>query len=157
MLIQSPDLNPSDSKELERISFFAAELARAGAAVIAASVAPNEHSRDAVQQTIVHSGGSGGNFFHIHVGTPVEYCESTDRQGVYAKARRGEIKNMPGVDAVYETPESPDLLVDVTTQTVPEIVHSEYLSCWCWTILTTVFLRYRAVIRDQLPSVKTMY
>jgi sulfate adenylyltransferase len=115
-------------KDLERTSFFAAELARAGAAVIAAPVAPSQQSRDAVQQTILHSAGSGANFFYIHVGTPLEHCEATDRKGVYAKARNGELKNLPGVDIVYETPERPDLLVDVTTQTVPEIVHSECLS-----------------------------
>ena len=90
-------------------------------------MAPTQESRDAVQETVLHSGGSGANFFHIHVGTPLEYCESTDRKGVYAKARSGEIKYMPGLYTPYDRPERPDLLVDVTAQRIPEIVHSELI------------------------------
>jgi sulfate adenylyltransferase len=75
----------------------------------------------------MQSGGPGGNFFIIHVATPLEHCEKTDRKGVYAKARRGEIKGFTGVDDIYEVPERPDLTVDVTKQSIPEIVHSEFL------------------------------
>ena len=64
----------------------------------------------------------------IHVATPQEHCEKTDRKGVYARARRGEIKGFAGVDEVYETPEQSHLTVDVTTQSVPEIVHSKFFS-----------------------------
>lgn len=109
----------------ERIAFVAAELARAGAAVIAAPIAPHERSRQAARDTVIQSGGAGGNFFLIHVATPLEYCERQDRKGIYAKARRGEIQGFTGVDEVYETPERTDLTVDVATQSVPEIVHSE--------------------------------
>jgi len=126
-LLLENDLNTTpeeNADNLTRTAFFAAELARAGAAVIAVPVAPTQDSRDVVQETILHSGGSGANFFHIHVGTPLKYCESTDRKGIYAKARNGEIRNMPGVNLPFETPERPDLLVDVTAQKVPEIVHS---------------------------------
>ncbi|KAK0241808.1 sulfate adenylyltransferase [Armillaria nabsnona] len=108
----------------ERIAFVAAELARAGAAVVAAPIAPQERTRQAVKDTIIHSGGAGGNFFLIHVATPLEHCERTDRRGVYARARRGEIAGFPGVDQEYETPSGADLTVDVVSQSVPEIVHS---------------------------------
>ncbi|KAK0195392.1 sulfate adenylyltransferase [Armillaria mellea] len=108
----------------ERIAFVAAELARAGAAVVAAPIAPQERTRQAVKDTIIHSGGAGGNFFLIHVATPLEHCERTDRRGVYARARRGEILGFPGVDQEYETPLGADLTVDVVSQSVPEIVHS---------------------------------
>ncbi|RDB25488.1 Sulfate adenylyltransferase [Hypsizygus marmoreus] len=108
----------------QRIAFVAAELTRAGAAVIAAPIAPHERSRDAAREIVLHSGGAGGNFFLIHVATSLEYCEKTDRRGIYAKARRGEIKGFTGVDDVYETPERADLTVDVTKQSIPEIVHS---------------------------------
>ncbi|KAF9501885.1 ATP-sulfurylase [Pleurotus eryngii] len=111
-------------QHIQRIAFVAGELTRAGAAVIAAPVAPLEHSREAARQTIVHSGGAGGNFFLVHVATPLEYCEKTDRKGLYAQARRREIKGFVGVDEEYETPSRPDLVVDVTKQSVPEIVHS---------------------------------
>ncbi|KAL0956382.1 hypothetical protein HGRIS_002529 [Hohenbuehelia grisea] len=111
-------------QHIQRISFVAAELTRAGAAVIAAPTAPHEHSREVARETVLHAGGAGGNFFLVHVATPLEHCEKTDRKGIYAKARRGEITGFPGVDVEYEKPERPDLVVDVTTQSVPEIVHS---------------------------------
>jgi sulfate adenylyltransferase len=112
-------------QNLQRIAFVAAELARAGAAVIASPLAPHESSRAAARETVLQSGGAGGNFFLVHVATPLEYCEQRDRRGVYARARAGEIKNFTGVSDPYETPERPDLVVDVATQSIPEIVHSK--------------------------------
>ncbi len=118
------------SKNLQRLSFVSAELARAGAAVIAAPIAPKKESRDAIKDTVVHTAGAGGNFFTVHVATPLEHCESTDRKGVYARARTGELKGVAGVDEVYDVPERADLTVDVSIQSVPEIVHSEYIAVW---------------------------
>lgn len=112
------------SKHLQRIAFVAAELTRAGAAVICAPTAPHEDGRQAARETIIQQGGSGGNFFLVHVATPLEHCEKTDRKGMYKRARAGEIKGFTGVDDVYETPSKADLTVDVTKQSVPEIVHS---------------------------------
>jgi sulfate adenylyltransferase len=110
------------------VAFVSAELSRAGAAVIIAPTAPEEESRQLARNTVVQKGGPGGNFFLIHVATPLEHAEKTDRRGVYARARRGEIQGVPGVDLQYETPESVDLTVDVTTQSISEIVNSK---CFC--------------------------
>lgn len=119
------------NEHLQNTASVAAELARAGAAVIAAPIAPQDASRQAVKDTVTHFGGAGGNFFSIHVATPLEHAEKTDRRGIYAKARRGEIVGFPGVDEVFEAASSADLTVDVTSQSVPEIVHSKsYLSCF---------------------------
>ena len=60
----------------------------------------------------------------MHVATPLEYCEKTDRRGNYAKARRGEIKGFTGVDDVYEEPKDADLKVDPSQQSIAEITHS---------------------------------
>lgn len=111
-------------ESLQRIGFVASELARAGAAVIAAPVAPEERSRALVKDTVLSSAGAGGNFFLVHVATPLEHCESTDRRGVYAQARNGTIKGFAGVDVEYEAPKKADLTVDVTSQNIPSIVHS---------------------------------
>jgi len=108
---------------IQRIAFVSAELSRAGAAVIAAPTAPYERSRRAAKETVMSSAGAGANFFLIHVATPLEYCESTDRKGVYASARRGEIKGFTGIDDVYENPEKPDIVVDITKQSILEAVH----------------------------------
>ncbi|KAF9820373.1 hypothetical protein IEO21_01382 [Rhodonia placenta] len=112
------------SKNLQRVAFVATELARAGAAVIASPIAPKQSLRGAFKDTVVHSAGAGANFFTIHVATPLEHCEANDRRGVYARARKGELSGVAGVDEPYETPERPDLTVDIKTQSVPEIVHS---------------------------------
>lgn len=109
----------------QRIAFVAAELTRAGAAVVAAQIAPQEESREIVREAVLQSGGAGGNFFLIHVATPLKHCETTDRKGLYSKARRGEIKGFAGIDEPYETPDRSDLTVDVTKQSIPEIVHSK--------------------------------
>jgi sulfate adenylyltransferase len=118
-------LSPEERHDnLQRIAFVASELARAGAAVIASPVAPEERSRALVKDTVVSSAGAGGNFFLVHVATPLEHCESIDRRGVYSRARNGTIKGFVGVDVEYETPKKPDLTVDVTVQNIPSIVHS---------------------------------
>ncbi|PGH10570.1 sulfate adenylyltransferase [Helicocarpus griseus UAMH5409] len=106
-------------KNIQRIAFVAAELTKAGAAVIAAPIAPYEHSRQAARETI----SSAGSFFLVHVATSLEYAEKTDKRGIYAKARRGEIKGFTGVDDPYETPKAADLTVDLEKQTVRAIVH----------------------------------
>lgn len=111
------------SKELQRLAYVSAELARAGAAVIAAPIAPQKASREMIKDTIIHTAGAGGNFYTVHVATSLEHCELHDRRGVYAGARSGELRGVAGVDEVYETPERADLTVDVSTQSIPEIVH----------------------------------
>ena len=111
-------------ENVHRIAYVSAELARAGAAVIAAPIAPYQRSRELARQTVLQSAGAGGNFFLIHVATPLEHCEKTDRRGLYARARRGEITGFTGVDDPYEAPEHAELTVDVTKQSIPEIVHS---------------------------------
>lgn len=116
------------ANNLQRLAFVSSELARAGAAVITAPVAPKKVSRDAIKSTVLQSAGPGGNFFTIHVATPLEHCEARDRKGYFAKARAGEIKGVAGIDEIYEAPEKADLTVDVRDQTIPEIVHSEYFS-----------------------------
>lgn len=109
-------------KNIQRIAFVAAELTRAGAAVIAAPTAPYEVSRQAAKETVQKNGGAG-NFFLIHVATPLEHAEKTDRKGIYAAARSGQIKGFTGVDDPYETPGKADITVDITKNTVSEIVH----------------------------------
>ena len=115
------------SKNLQRLSFVAAELARAGAAVILAPTVSSQAARDTIKNTILQQAGAGSNFFAINVATPLEHCEANDRKGVYARARRGEISGVPGVDETFEPFERPQLTVDITRQNVPEIVHSVVL------------------------------
>jgi len=129
----SPELGSShEDKHLNllRIGFVASELTKAGAAVIAAPTAPYAASRKAVKDQIA---GPGGNYFLVHVATPLEYCEKVDRRGLYKRARNGEIKGFTGIDDVYEEPTDADLTVDLRSDTVPEIVHCKsHAACSQW-------------------------
>ena len=106
-------------KNIGRIGFVASELTRAGAAVIAAPIAPFEaarqHARELVQKH--------GDFYLVHVATSLEHAEKTDKRGIYQKARSGEIKGFTGVDDPYEVPAKADLTVDVEKTNVRSIVH----------------------------------
>jgi sulfate adenylyltransferase len=108
------------SKNIARIAFVASELTKAGAAVIAAPIAPYEDARVQARDLVEKANGL---FFLVHVATPLEYCEKTDRRGIYKRARDGEIKGFTGVDDPYEDPSKPDLVVDCEKQTVRSIVH----------------------------------
>ena len=64
--------------------------------MIASTIAPHEAGRQAVRETVTRQAGPGGNFFLIHVATPIEHCEKTDRRGVYVRARKGIINGFVG-------------------------------------------------------------
>ncbi|KFY56899.1 hypothetical protein V497_05896 [Pseudogymnoascus sp. VKM F-4516 (FW-969)] len=106
-------------RNIGRIGFVAAELTKAGAAVIAAPIAPYEDARQHAREQV----GKYGDFYLIHVATSLEYAEKTDRRGVYARARSGEIKGFTGVDDPYEAPTNADLVVDAEKTNVRSIVH----------------------------------
>ncbi|KAH9979177.1 sulfate adenylyltransferase [Russula compacta] len=110
--------------DLQRIGFVASELARAGAAVIVAPIAPHDAGRRAVREAVAQQAGPGSNFFLVHVATPIEYCEKTDRRSVYARAREGALRGLAGVDEAFEVPKDANLTVDLTQHSVPEVVHS---------------------------------
>ncbi|CAK7223108.1 Sulfate adenylyltransferase [Sporothrix bragantina] len=107
------------ARNIGRIGFVASELTRSGAAVIAAPIAPYEDARQHARELVAKH----GDFYLVHVATPLEYCERTDKRGIYAKARRGEIKGFTGVDDPYEAPTKADLVVDLEKQSVRAVVH----------------------------------
>ncbi|CAG8577931.1 22174_t:CDS:2 [Cetraspora pellucida] len=104
---------------IARIGFVSAELTKAGAAVIAAPIAPYAEARNHARSLVEAYGG----FYLIHVNTPLEYCIQTDRKGIYKKAQSGEIKGFTGVDDPYEKPTDADIVVDLSKQNVNEICH----------------------------------
>ncbi|KIW67221.1 sulfate adenylyltransferase [Phialophora macrospora] len=104
---------------IARIAFVAAELTKAGAAVIAAPIAPFDEARQDARQTVERY----GSFFLVHVATSLEFSEKTDKRGVYARARRNSIRNFTGVNDPYEAPTDADLTVDCETTSVRNIVH----------------------------------
>jgi bifunctional enzyme CysN/CysC len=61
-------------------------------------------------------------FIEVYVSTPRSECEKRDPKGLYARARAGELKGLTGVDAPYEPPENPDLVLDTTGADIDELV-----------------------------------
>ncbi len=64
-------------------------------------------------------------FVEIFVNTPLDVCESRDVKGLYAKARRGEIKNFTGIDSEYQEPENPEIhvnTVDMSADSAAEMI-----------------------------------
>lgn len=91
---------------IRRIGFVAAEVVRHGGAVICAVVSPYESTRNEARQMV------GDEMFVLaYVATPLEECERRDVKGLYAKARRGEITGMTGIDDPYEPPGAPDVIL----------------------------------------------
>jgi len=62
---------------------------------------------------------SGQEFVEVFVDTPLDVCERRDPKGLYAKARRGELRNFTGIDSEYEPPEFCELQLQ-TTELSPE-------------------------------------
>jgi bifunctional enzyme CysN/CysC len=61
-------------------------------------------------------------FIEVYVATPQTECEKRDPKGLYARARAGELKGLTGVDAPYEAPEDPDLVLDTTGADISALV-----------------------------------
>ena len=87
---------------IRRIGYVASEIVRHGGMVICAAISPYRATREDVRNMI------GAGFMEIHMATPLEYVEARDIKGLYAKARRGEIKDFTGIDDPYEPPLNPD-------------------------------------------------
>jgi adenylyl-sulfate kinase len=116
-------LSKEDREEhARRVSYVAKVLSRNGVIAVVALISPYRESR-------VEAEGMIGpeRFVEVYVRAPLAVCEGRDPKGLYAKARRGEITNMTGVQDPYEAPEHPDLVVD-TTEGTPEQSVEELLS-----------------------------
>ncbi|MEW5976952.1 MAG: bifunctional sulfate adenylyltransferase/adenylylsulfate kinase [Acidobacteriota bacterium] len=94
---------------IRRIGFVAAEIVRHGGVVICAAVSPYRATRNEVRNMV-----GDEHFVEVFVDTPLEICEQRDTKGLYAKARRGDIKGFTGIDDPYEPPVQPELVLDTT-------------------------------------------
>ena len=88
-----------------------------GIITIAAFISPNNQLREMAAEII-----GKDDFVEVFVSTQLEECEKRDVKGLYAKARRGEIKNFTGISAPFEAPEHPDITLDTSKLPVEESV-----------------------------------
>jgi sulfate adenylyltransferase len=110
--------SPEDrDTNIRRIGFVGSEICRHGGAVICAAISPYRATRDEVRAMV------GENFIEVFVDTPIEVCEERDIKGMYAKARRGEIKDFTGVDAPYEAPLKPEVVLNTVEHTPEQNAH----------------------------------
>lgn len=88
-----------------------------GIITLAAFISPNNEIREMAAGIIGKE-----DFLEIYVSTPLEECERRDVKGLYAKARRGEIKNFTGISALFEAPAHPALSLDTSKLSLKESV-----------------------------------
>jgi sulfate adenylyltransferase len=98
-----------------RIGFVAAEVIRHNGVALCAAVSPVRATRNQVRSMFKE-----GQFVEVYVDTPIEVCERRDSKGMYARARRGEIKMFTGVDDPYELPVAPEVVCHADGREMPE-------------------------------------
>jgi sulfate adenylyltransferase len=103
---------------IRRIGFVAAEIVRHRGVAGWAAVSPYRATRNDVRNMV-----GSDNFIEIFMDTPLEVCEDRDVKGLYAKARRGEIKGFTGIDDPYEAPNNPEISLDTVNYTAEENAH----------------------------------
>ena len=100
---------------IRRIGFVASEIVRHSGIVICAAVSPYRATRSDARNMVGQD-----CFVEVFVDTPLEVCEQRDTKGIYAKARRGEIKGFTGIDDPYEPPLHPEIKLDTVEHTPEE-------------------------------------
>lgn len=108
--------SPEDRNEnIRRISEVANLFADAGIIAITAFISPYRKYRNFCRELV-----GDGRFIEVYAKASLETCEKRDPKGMYKKAREGIIKDFTGIDAPYEEPESPELIVDTDEEAVEE-------------------------------------
>jgi sulfate adenylyltransferase len=100
---------------VRRIGFVASEIVRHGGVVISAAISPYRATRNDIRNMV-----GPDHFVEVFVDTPLEVCERRDIKGMYAKARRGEIKDFTGIDDPYEAPLHPEITLDTVSHRAEE-------------------------------------
>ena len=104
-------------ENIRRIAEVSKLFVDTGIVTLAAFISPNNDIREMAARII-----GKDDFVEVYVSTPIEECERRDVKGLYAKARRGEIKNFTGISAPFEAPAHPALTLDTSVLSVEESV-----------------------------------
>lgn len=112
-------------ENIRRVAEVAKLMVDAGLIVLASFISPFQAERQMARRLFADS-----EFVEIFVDTPLSECEKRDVKGLYAKARRGELKNFTGIDSAYEAPEQAQLVLD-TCNNSPEQCVEQVISYLC--------------------------
>lgn len=104
-------------ENIRRVGEVAKLMVDAGLIVLASFISPYQAERQMARRLF-----SDTEFVEVFVDTPLSECEKRDVKGLYAKARRGELKNFTGIDSAYERPEHPELVLDTCNHSVEDCV-----------------------------------
>ena len=105
-------------ENIRRIAEIGKLFVDTGIITLAAFISPNNDIREMAARIIGKE-----DFMEIYFSTPLEECDRRDVKGLYAKARRGEIRNFTGISAPFEAPEHPALSLDTSVLSVEESVN----------------------------------
>ena len=106
-------------ENIRRIAEVAKLMVDAGLIVLVSFISPFRNERRMARDLFAE-----GEFVEVFVDTPLEECERRDVKGLYAKARRGELKNFTGIDSPYEAPEFPEIHLRAGVQTPEDSIES---------------------------------
>lgn len=110
-----------DRKEnIRRIAEVAKLFSTSGVVTICSFVSPKNDLREMAQHII------GDEFHLVYISSSLKKCEERDVKGLYAKARKGEIKNFTGIDAPFDVPSNPHLTLDTERDTIEDSTASLY-------------------------------
>jgi len=112
-------------ENIRRVAEVARLMVDAGLIVLASFISPYRAEREMARRLFAE-----GEFVEVFVDTPLAQCELRDVKGLYAKARRGELKNFTGIDSAYEAPEQAQLVLD-TCNNSPEQCVEQVISYLC--------------------------
>jgi len=107
------------AENIRRVGHLTRLFADAGVVALASLVSPLKSDREIARAL---NDAAKLPFIEVYVSTPREECERRDPKGLYARARAGELKGLTGVDAPYEPPESPDLVLNTTCADIDQLV-----------------------------------
>jgi adenylylsulfate kinase len=108
-------------ENIRRIAEVAKLYLHSGVITVASFISPTREIRDLARQVI-----GPEDFIEIYINAPLEVCEQRDVKGLYAKARKGEIKGFTGIDSPYEPPVQPALEIRTDTMSLEDSTRSIY-------------------------------
>ncbi len=108
-------------ENIRRVAEVTKLFLNAGIICINAFISPTNEIRDLAKSIVGRE-----QFVEIYLSTTIETCEQRDPKGLYAKVRRGELKNFTGIDAVFEVPKNANFVLDTGNNTIEEAINIIY-------------------------------
>ena len=106
-------------ENIRRIAEIGKLFVQTGVVTLACFVSPTNDIRQMAREIVGKE-----DFLEVYISTPIEECERRDVKGLYARARKGEVKNFTGISAPFEAPVSPDIAIDTSKISLEESVRT---------------------------------